>query len=103
MLNKVELEGKVLSAWIAKGGAFLMKVACSYKHRIGDEVITEEKVFRPIFNNKERIPLLDVVAGDKVKVTGHLHLNHKESATGCTHDYLQFYADDIEIVSFAKI
>lgn len=102
MLNKVEVEGRVLSVWIAKKGALCMKLAVTHNHKIGNETATVESVFRPIFNDTARIPTVDVMAGDKVHVTGHLYINHSVSASGCTHETLQFYADDIEVVSFAR-
>ena len=102
MNNKVEIEGKVLAVWIAKKGGLIMKVAVTHEHRVGNDTITVESVFRTIFNDLERIPTIDVMEGDKVHVTGHLYLNHTMSKTGCTHETLQLYADDIEVVSFAK-
>lgn len=102
MLNKVEVEGKVLSVWVSKKGGLIMKLAVTHNHRIGDSIVTVESILRPIFNDTKRIETVDVMAGDKVRVIGHLYLNHTISATGCTHDTLQLYADDIEIISFAK-
>ena len=102
MLNKIELEGKVLATWIAKKGGLIMKIAVTHTHRVGNDTITVESVFRVIFNDIERIPTIDVMEGDKVHVTGHLYLNHTVSAGGCTHETLQLYADGIEVVSFAK-
>lgn len=97
MLNKVEIEGKVLSTWIANKGGLIVKVAVKHNHRIGNEVIVTESVFKTIFNDLERIPTIDVLTGDKVRVTGHLFVNHT-----ATHETLQIFADDIEIVSFVS-
>lgn len=102
MLNKVEIEGKVLAVWIAKKGGLIMKVAVTHTHRVGNDTITVESVFRTIFNDLERIPTVDVMEGDRVRVVGHLFLNHTISKTGCSHETLQLYADDIEVVSLAK-
>lgn len=102
MLNKVEVEGRVLSVWIAKKGALCIKLAVTHNHRIGNETVTVESVFRPIFNDTTRIPAIDVIEGDRVRVTGHLYINHTVSKSGCSHETLQFYADDIEVVSFAR-
>lgn len=98
MKNSFEIEGKVLASWIAAKGALILKVAVTHAHRIGSETITVESVFRVIFNDKERIPNIYVAAGDKVHVTGHLYLNHTVSAGGCTHETLQLFADEIEVV-----
>lgn len=98
MLNKIEIEGKVLSAWIANKGGLIVKFETKYPHRFGDTVVpANPSVFRAIFNDLKRIPTIDVMAGDKVRITGHLHINHT-----MTHETLQLYADDIEVVSFAK-
>lgn len=94
MLNRIELEGKVLSAWIANKGGLIIKVAVKHEHRIGNEVIVTESVFKAIFNDLARISMIDVVAGDKVRIIGHLYLNHT-----ATHETLQLFADEIELLS----
>ena len=97
MKNSFEIEGKVLASWIAVKGALILKVAVTHAHRVGGENITVESVFRVIFNDMEQIPSTHVMAGDRVHVTGHLYLNHTVSASGCTHETLQLYADEIEV------
>ena len=98
MKNSFEIEGKVLASWIAAKGALILKVAVTHAHRVGNETITVESVFRVIFNDMERIPSTHVMAGDRVHVTGHLYLNHTVSASGCTHETLQLFADEIEVI-----
>ena len=101
-MNKVEIEGKVLASWLTKDGFLIMKVAVVYEHTVGESKITMESVFRPILLDKKKILMVDVVAGDKVHVTGYLYDEKRISQGGNTHSTIKFIASDIEVVSFAK-
>lgn len=102
MLNECKVEGKVLSVWKTKQGFLSIKIAVPHKHWENGEYKFVESMIVPLFCNKERIPMIDVVVGDKVRVTGYIYNWVRVSPTGNTHQELKFYAEDIEIFSFAK-
>lgn len=102
MLNECKIEGKVLSVWETSKGFMSMKIAVPHQHFENGERKFVESMITPIFMDKERVMASDVLVGDKVRVTGYIYNWVRVSPTGNTHQELKFYAEDIEIFSFAK-
>lgn len=98
-MNEVKLTGKVLNCYVnEQTGALITKVAVPHDHVIGTQNIRCESVFNTIMTDDKAIKKTDVMQGDKVLITGHLKLDHKQSLSGNDHQSLKVYADEIEVV-----
>ena len=102
MLNECKVEGKVLSIWETNKGFMSMKIAVPHPHFENGERKFVESMITPIFTDKDKVMVADVLVGDKVRVTGYIYNWVRVSPAGNTHQELKFYADDIEIISFVK-
>lgn len=99
MLNKIQLEGKVLNCYIHNGtGAFICKIAVPHEHILGNTKITCESVFNTVMHDEKMIKQLDVMQGDKVLLEGYLKLDHKTTLGGNDHQTVRVYATDIQVV-----
>ena len=101
-MNNVELQGRVLSARMSKRGGFIVKVAVVHEHNVNGTKINCESVFITIMTDPVKIKGVDLVAGQTVHITGHLKPEISVSATGNTRERMQVFADDIEVISYAK-
>ncbi|UKI53161.1 MAG: hypothetical protein L6V86_08740 [Treponema sp.] len=100
-MNEVRLSGKVTKAYIKDDGTFIMRLACKYDHKIGAETIRCESSFPVIMSDTAKTKHLDVIAGDKVLVTGYLRVDFRLSKTGQERQKLNIYASEIEVTKEA--
>lgn len=96
-MNKVELEGKVLSIKTTNKGGLLVKIAVVHLHNTGKDTITTESIFQVIFTDETIIQSMDVNAGDNVRIEGYLKKEITISKTGNTHENLIIFGDSIKI------
>ena len=102
MLNKVVLEGKVLSSWITKNGLLAVKTSVVHQHKIGGETVTVESIVKILLSDKVQIRQLQLLMGDNIHAEGYLYVDHAISARGNTHEKLVIFANTIEVISYAN-
>lgn len=96
-MNEVRLSGKVTKAFLKNDGAFVIRLAVKYDHKIGSETVRCESTFSVVMADTEKARHLDVIAGDTVLVTGYLRIDFRLSNTGQERYKLTIYASDIEV------
>lgn len=101
-MNKVEIEGKVLAAWMSGKGGFITKIAVVHEHNVNGTVIMKESVFIAVMTDPEKIKKIDVVAGDKIRIIGHLNIDNGITSGGNSWSKMMLYADNIEVLKYAS-
>lgn len=98
-MNELIITGKVLNAYINDNGHFTCTIATVHDHFVDGFNYVDETIFRCFLPNREKSKAIDIIKGDKVKMTGYIKQDHYLNKNGKPRKKLNIYAKSIELIN----